>query len=286
MTRDTIRASDPALAKALDTLEPPPLAHGFADRVAAAAAERGAAPLPRLRKSAPRRFGLSRGRHLAFGGAALLLAGTAAAAASGLLQRVGVDLAPVGRIVERVAAAVPGLGPDPQQPRPRPEPTELAVKRREVAVEATPLADPRRERLAQAIAARIDRRIARAEARGIAVPERLRDTGLWMDPVRAAARPERAALAERVQQIRSARQSAAPDGARTEPTGPPAVLDADLAQIAEGWAALSWRERIRLVRPLDRSERRRLFALLTPEQRAELVRRRRRDWADVGAENF
>lgn len=289
MTRETMRAADPALAEALARLDPPPLSPGFADRVVAAAQSRQAPALPRLRRAMVQGLGpWRRGRHAALGGAAFLVVGaTAAAAATGLFKRVGVDLEPVGQMVERVAAAVPGLGPMRVAPQPQPSPgkTPLAAGA-EATAAAPPLEDPRRERLAQALAARIDRRIARAEARGIAVPEALRDTDRRPSPERAAARPERAALVERVQQIRSERRQSAGEGA-PQAAGRPAVPEADLARIAAGWAALSWRERIALVRPLDRGERRRLFMMLTPEQRAELRQlRRQRGGAAMGAGNF
>lgn len=290
MTREAIRQADPALAGALDRFDPPPLSPDFADRVVAASQARPAAVLPRLRRGAGRGLGTwRRGRHAVLGGAAFLIVGaTAAAAATGLFNRVGIDLAPVGQIVERVAATVPGLGPARVAPRPQPSPLEVELAAQEVAATtgAPPLADPRRERLAQALAARIDRRVARAEARGIEVPERFRDTDQRLSLERAATQPERAALVERVQQIRSERRQAASDGAPQASTQA-SLPEADLEQIAAGWAALSWPERMALVRPLDRSERRRLFMLLTPEQRAELTRlRRQRGGAATGARSF
>lgn len=285
MTRETLRSEDPALAKALDTLEAPALPPGFADRVTAAARQRQDA-LPRSRPGARRRFGWSRGRHLVLGSAALLVAGTAAAAATGLLGRV--DLRPVGQFVERVAAAVPGIG-RAAEPKPEPEETEAApeaTRSAEAPPAPGPLANPRRERLAQAIAARIDRRIAAAEARGIEVPERLRDPNAQLSPERAAANPKRAALVERVQQIRRARQQGAESGSAPE-AEQPASPALDLAQLAADWEGLSWRERLALVRPLERAERRRLYAMLTPEQRAEIDQMRRQRAARArGGENF
>lgn len=272
MTREILREADPALAKALDSFEPPQLPPSFTDRVVAAAQARSGAELPRMR----RRTGpWVRGRRAALGSAALLIVGATAAAATGLLERVGVDLKRVERMVERVAEAVPGLGtaggslPAERVAAVAADPVEQP----EPATEA--LTDPRREQLAQGIAARIDRRIARAEARGIEVPEHLRDTDRRLSPERAAAQPERAALTARVQQIREERRRGGSENSDIDATTDPATGEAKLAQIAAGWAGLSWRERTLLVRRLDRRERQRLFSILTPEQRAELLQMRR-----------
>lgn len=276
MTGETLREADPLLASALDSFDaPPPLPRSFTDRVVSAAQERSGAPLPVSRRGLRRRLGLwTHGRRAVVGSASLLVLGaTAAAAATGLLERVVVDLAPVERIVERVAEAVPGMAPA-ELARAEPEATSrLARPQAEPSPEAAPLDDPRRERLAQVIAARIERRIARAEARGIVVPDSLRDTDRRMAPERAAAQPERAELVERVQQIRKDRQQAQAGSFAED-----ASRDDELARIADGWAELSWRERTAAIQPFDRSQRRRLFTMLTPEQRAEIlqVRRQRR----------
>ncbi len=299
MTRDTMRVGDRELSEALDRLDPPPLSPGFADRVVAAAQARSPAALPRARRAVWRRAGAwTRGRRAVLGSAALLFAGaTAAAAATGLLGDVGAALQPVERMVERVAAAVPGLGRGAEA---RPAPPAVAVRapaQASVPPEPAPrpvpeagrLEDPRRERLAQVLAARLDRRIARAEARGIAVPERLRDTDRLMSPERAAAQPERAEIVARVQQIRKDRQQAASNDAAPRPAlGEGAAAgDGELARLAERWAGLSWPERRALVQPLDRSQRRRLVAKLTPEQRQELVAMlRQRRAAAAGPQDF
>lgn len=285
MTRETLRAADPALAKALDSFDPPPLPADFTGRVVAAAGAKSAPPLPRTRPAARRRPGpWGRGR-TALMGAAIVVAGTTAAAATGLLERAGVDMQPVNAIVERVAEAVTGREPAAAVPPERVEaqPAQAAAGPNEPGE----LDDPRRERLARAIALRMERRIAAADARGIAVPERFRDTAHRLSPERAEADPERAALVERVQQIREQLKESASEQAGETAAGEPALAEADLARIAAEWAELSWRERIALVRPLDRTERRRLFAMLTPEQRAELVAMRRsRSSSESSAQNF
>ena len=83
----------------------------LAPEAVAAAGAKSAPPLPRTRPAARRRPGpWGRGR-TALMGAAIVVAGTTAAAATGLLERAGVDMQPVNAIVERVAEAVTGREP-------------------------------------------------------------------------------------------------------------------------------------------------------------------------------
>lgn len=234
---------DPAMKRALDRLEPPPLSSDFADRVVAATEVRAATP----RRRDPR-GPWSRGRQAAVGAMVVTLM-SATAAAAGLFGEIGVTVPALERFVERVALARPE---DP--PALVPTPNRVAV----VEVKAEPVADPveavaetparpttvrevRREVAARRIAAGIELRIARRERLGLPVDPRLRDLSLRPGADAAARFPERAALAERVQEIRRARR------------------DGTLAAAPEA-------------APGDASPRRR-WRDLSPEQRAEARRR-------------
>lgn len=198
---------DPAITRALDALEPPPLSAGFADRVVAATASN--APAPRRRD---RRGPWMRGRQAALGAMALALM-SATAAAAGLFGDVGVTVPALERFVERVAQAEPAP-PAPPVAKPRqsaaaaPVTAEGATEPDEAALPAPPPAarDVQREIAARRIAAGIERRIERRERLGLPVDPRLKDPAARLDAETAARYPGRAALVERVQEIRQQRR--------------------------------------------------------------------------------
>lgn len=196
---------DPALKALLDADRAPPLPGGFADRVLAATEGRGPA-LPPLRRAPASRWRSV--RRVAFGlGAGLLL--SSAAAATGVLQRVGIVLPqPVQNIVDDVAqkvtgrapvavppSATPALPPVVQGPIDTPEELDTVFSR----------ADARRpERLATRRAAvdqRIDAELDRRRAAGLPVPTAEQEAALRQRLADARARRE-AVSEERREAIR------------------------------------------------------------------------------------
>ncbi len=205
---------DPALKALLDADRAPPLPAGFADRVLAVAQDR-APPLPPLRRPPASRW--RNARRVALGvGAGLLL--SSAAAATGVLQQVGIVLPPpVQKIVDDVAQKVTGRPPVAATPAAPPAPSTQAPPLVQGPID-TPEeldtvfshADARRpERVAQRRALvdqRIDREIARRREAGLPVPtaeeeaalrQRLGDARARRD---AEAAPRREALREELRE--------------------------------------------------------------------------------------
>lgn len=183
------------LARALDDFAVPDLPAGFADKVLAAAEARPA-PLPQLRRSgAGRATGWRLGRRIAIGVVGFSALATAAAA-TGLLERVGLPVPSAGKVWASITGAPPATAPAaPSAPAiavpADPAPATLAPVRIEGPVD-TPeeLAEAfrridevrqgRAELRRQQIEARITREKERRAAAGLPLPTpeeeaRLRD---------------------------------------------------------------------------------------------------------------
>lgn len=167
---------DPALEALLNADRAPPLPAGFADRVVAAATS-ARTSLPPLRPTASSRWRAVRRLALGVGVAAML---STAAAATGVLERLGIILPPpVQRLVDDVSETVTGRAPH-NAPAPAPDaapgpvilkgpvdtPQELETAFRradEVRAQRTAL---RRDLVDQ----RIDAELARRRAEGLPAP--------------------------------------------------------------------------------------------------------------------
>ena len=100
------------LARALDDFAVPDLPAGFADKVLAAAEVRPA-PLPQLRRSgAGRASGWRLGRRIAIGVVGFSALATAAAA-TGLLERVGLPVPSAGKVWASITGTPPASAPAP-----------------------------------------------------------------------------------------------------------------------------------------------------------------------------
>ncbi|MEE4199556.1 hypothetical protein [Erythrobacter sp.] len=198
---------DPALKKALGENTVPDLPEGFADRVVAATEGR-APPLPQQRTASSR---WRTSRRLAIG---LVSAGAlaSAAAATGVLEELGVDLPSPQEVWSSITGAQPAPAPSPSPPastapEPVPDarapvviegpidtPEELEEAFRRVDQRREERVDTRRSRVDQRIGERIDAR----RAQGLPAPtqeqeERLSDR---LDTVRENADARRAARIE------------------------------------------------------------------------------------------
>ncbi len=247
---------DPALKALLDADRAPALSPAFADRVAVAAATRGTA-LPALRRPTASRWRTLRRVTMGVGAAALL---STAAAATGVLEQVGITLPPpVQRFVDNVSETVTGRAPN-RAGRPAlavPAATPVA---RPVAIEG-PVDNPqeleaafqradevradRTARRRDVVDQRIDAELARRRAQGLPAPTP----------------EEEAALRQRLDDARARRDALAGDRRET--------LREDLRQRVEAGEPVT-RETLREVRedaglaPATR---------LTPAQREALRRR-------------
>lgn len=249
------RAPDSRIDAALDRFDVPSLPGGFTDRVVAAAALR--APTASRRD---RRGSWSHRRRAAFGVMAVTVM-SATAAAAGLFGNIGITVPALERFVDRVTAPpaviVPQVSPRRTavvSERTAAPDAEDAIARVVVAPKpATPAAPPtarevRREAVAQKVADRIDRR----ERLGLPVDPRLGDPAFRPAPALAARFPERAALVERIQEIRQARREGEPPDTAAVP---PVASKPDAEEQSE------------------REARRRRFMELPPGERAERLRR-------------
>ncbi len=207
---------DPAMAAALDQLQPPPISLDFADRVMAATQS---APVPPpVVAPRPARRGWARKRNWAMGVAGLSLL-SAAAAASGVLGESLQNL-PVISVIAAQIAPKPKVKPKLVTP---PKPTPEVAKKPEPVATAIPVIEApapviaqlpvsreevRREIVAQAIANRIAKREALRKARGqqslpMHMPPAARERLAQMPP------DERKMLIERIRQIRQEQMSGA-----------------------------------------------------------------------------
>lgn len=178
---------DDAMKRALDDHRVPPMSADFADRVVAATKGR-AAPLPRTRPATPYRW--RTGRRLVI---AVVAAGAlaTAAAATGILRDLGIDLPSPQQVWTRVTGQEPVRAPDPAPATriaPAPEPRsrvtiEGAIDTPDELEEAFRRVDEvrsdRREGRRERVDSRIDGAIERRRAQGLPLSpeqeERLRN---------------------------------------------------------------------------------------------------------------
>jgi hypothetical protein len=249
------------LARALDDFAVPDLPAGFADRVLAASAVR-AAPLPDLRrKGAGRARGWRLGRGIAIGVVGFSALATAAAA-TGLLERVGLPVPSAGKvwasITGKASAAPAAAAPVPVVHPADPAPAQLAPVRIEGPIDSP-------EELAEAFR-RIDEvRRGRSEARRLLLDERIAHE----KERRAAAglplpTPEQEArIRQRMEEARARREALMSEriAARREA----------LRERVENGEALTRED---LLRPLREEQREAIERLrrMSPEQRRERLR--------------
>lgn len=268
------------LAGALDAFAVPDLPAGFADRVLAAAEARPAAPpLPELRRSgAGRAHGWRLGRRIAIGMVGFGALATAAAA-TGLLERVGLPVPSADKVWASVtgkdAAPAPAVAAAPvAPPPPDPAPAALAPVRIEGPIdtpeelaEAFRRIDEVRQGRMEARRQLIDQRIAREKERraaaGLPVPtpeeearirqriedERTRREGLIAERIEA----RREELRERVE------------------NGEALTREDIIRPLREDARAIERRARIERLRRMTPEERREALRRMPPEQRRELM---------------
>lgn len=274
---DPIARGSP-LARALDDFAVPELPAGFADKVLAAAQARPA-PLPELRRSGGGGArGWRLGRRIAIGAVGFGALATAAAA-TGLLERVGVPVPTPEKVWASITGneSVPEIDAAPApaiKPPPDPAPAALAPVRIEGAID-TP------EELAEAFR-RIDEvRQGRMEARRRLLDQRIerekerrRAEGL---PVPTA--EEEARLRQRIEEERTRREGMASqriearrEELRERIENGEALTGEDIMRpLREDARALERRERLERLRQMTPQERREALRRLPPEQRRELM---------------
>ncbi|MFN3862683.1 MAG: hypothetical protein ACK4RT_00235 [Erythrobacter sp.] len=254
------------LARALDGFGVPDLPAGFADKVLAATATRPA-PLPELRRtgSAGTARGWRLGRRIAIGVVGFSALATAAAA-TGLLERVGLPVPSAGKVWASITGEEPAPAPAsaPVVAAPAdPAPAALAPVRIEGPID-TP------EELSEAF-----RRIDEVRSRRVERRRQLLDQRLTREKVRRAAAglplptpEEEARLRQRLEEARLRREGVLNE--RIE------ARRAELRARVESGEAITRED---LVRPI-REEQRRLhqhqqierLRQMSPEQRREAVR--------------
>jgi len=282
---------DPALRELLDGLTVPALSPDFADRVVAAAT-RQAKPLPPPVPSRNgRRARWIRGHRVVIGVVALGLM-SAGAAATAIFGDVAQTIPVIGPLIARVvparaeletkrAAKVSPKAPEgaaavaedipPPAPEAMPLP-ESATLRREM----------RREFVARRIVQRLEQRAERREALGL--PPRPVRPAEARAVLRRLPPEERAALVERVRQIRQERRASVMEAAA--PASPPPVADAAQAPMtpdatpaptppAEGETATVTEQTAPEATPQRIEQLRRLRAFRELQQRRRDARRQR-----------
>jgi hypothetical protein len=264
------------LAGALDSFAVPDLLAGFADKVLAAAEVRPA-PLPELRRSGGGGArGWRLGRRIAIGvvGFGAL---ASAAAATGMLERVGLPVPSPEKVWASIAGKekVPAAAPVPATPPP-PDPAPAALA--EVRIEG-PIDTP--EELGEAFR-RIDEvRQGRIEARRLRIEERIA-----AEKARRAAAglplptaEEEAQVRARIEEARSRRQgllderiAARREELRQRVENGEALTPEDIIRpLRDDARALKRRERLEQLRAMSPDERREALRQLPPEQRPALV---------------
>lgn len=262
---------DPALTALLDSDRVPPLRADFAERVVAAATGAATASVPRLRPAAGRWRSMPRRLAIVVVGAGLL---ASAAAASGLLERIGIDLPPIERLwtaappkhidtrPARVAPPLASSQTDTAAPLAGPIDTVETFDRAvaTVAKRRIEARDTRRAERDARIEQRVDAVIARRTAQGLPVPSDA----------------ERARLRAQLLQLRAERD-ARRDAARTK-------AESELRQRIEAGGTVSPEEVIRSeVDPTGAGQR---LRALSPQERRERLREaiaRRRAASDAPA---
>lgn len=278
---------DSVMRDALDRFTVPSLSAGFVDRVVAAATAPQPLPARPLRRRA-RRGGWVRGHRVIVGVIAFGLM-SAAAAATGLLGDVGRNVPVIGTLIASVSPSRPGPNVKKAAPvkTPRvdaiapPAPVVAEVPPIEVAPVLQTRRQVRREIVAQAIAESIERRAERREELGLpprpARPLRIAPVLRRIPPV------ERAAIIERVREIRQEQRAAnpiVPDRPlampeRVQPVAPPPDL-ATSSAVDLPAPALPERSAGELLRSPERLEQlRRLRAIRELQRRRAEMRRQR-----------
>lgn len=215
---------DPAVARALDRLEPPPMSDDFTARVLAATDGLDGA-LPPLPKVRPAKRGLwRRSRNLAIGVAAFSLV-SAAAAATGLLGERVQDLPVIAAIAAKIAPNHKHAVSKPQQAASGlaavPAPAAPAAPEVAAASEAVPLpaTAPKQEVRREAIAKWVTERRERRAAQGLPVASP-RQVAAVRERLAAMPPAERRALLDRaIAARREGRGAAGPGSERTAPAG-------------------------------------------------------------------
>ncbi len=228
---------DPATARALDAFTVPALPADFADRLVARATATPALPAL-LPLAAPRRAGRSLWRRggLILSGVAAFGLISAAAAATGVFGdrvRQTIRSAPV------VGTIIASVAPETGKAAHMVKPAKAAATKQAVVAPAPPATEPvlapmpvrdiQREIIAERIANRIERRTERREALGLP-PRPIRPVAV-APRLRALPPEQRAAIVERVREIRASRAETG-----TAPVGRlPEDRAARREQIREAW---------------------------------------------------
>lgn len=256
------------LARALDGFAAPELPAGFADKVLAATATR-AAPLPELRRNgAGKAAGWRLGRRIAIGMVGFSALATAAAA-TGLLERVGLPVPSAGKVWASITGAPPPSEPAPAAPDVSAAPVDPApVALAPVQIEG-PIDTP--EELGEAFRRIHEVRKGRSEMR-----RQLLDQRITREKERRAAAglplptpEEEARIRQRLEEARLRREGVLSERieARRE----------ELRARVESGEALTREDIVRPIREEQRSlqQRQQLERLrrMSPEQRREAVRR-------------
>ena len=269
---------DPVLRDALDRFTVPPLPAGFADRVVAAAmSPSGPLPLP-VAPRRSRRGGWVRGHRVIIGAVAFGLM-SAAAAATAIFGDVARTMPVIGPLIASIAPAKPE--PKPKKPIPvkaavvKTDETQLPAGDVVPPVEALPLAmqerrEIRREFVARTIATRLERRAEIRQELGL--PPRPPRPAQVIRVLRRLPPGERAALVERVREIRQERRAEqvtvpVPDHAPllvptadlpTQPAGEvsvPPVVESSSAEVPQTPERLEQLRRLRTLRELQQRRR-------------------------------
>ncbi|MFO1240096.1 MAG: hypothetical protein U1E64_07080 [Sphingomonadaceae bacterium] len=207
---------DPALAELLDGLTVPPLSADFADRVVAAATHRlPPLPAPTLSRRG-RRARWIRGHRVVIGVVAFGLM-SAGAAATAIFGDVAQTIPVIGPLIARV---VPAKAEHKRAPanalKPKPEESAAQAEVAVSPVAPAPLTIPerlavrrevRREFVAERIADRLQQRAERREALGL--PPRAVRPAEARAVLRRIPPADRAAIVERVREIRQERRATA-----------------------------------------------------------------------------
>jgi hypothetical protein len=283
------------LARALDGFAVPELSAGFADRVLAAAETRAPAalaPLPELRRTGTgRATGWRLGRRLAIGVVGFSALATAAAA-TGLLERVGLPVPSA----EKVWASITGKPPEAAPAAPAapvaampvdPAPAALAPVRIEGPID-TPeelgeafrrideVRQGRSEIRRQLLDQRITREKERRAAAGLPLPTPEEEARIRQRLEDARLRRE-GALNERIEARR--------EELRTRVENGEALTREDIVRpLREEQRGLEQRERIERLRRMSPDQRREALRQMPPEQRRELTEAWRRMRAARGGD--
>jgi hypothetical protein len=248
------------LARALDEFAVPQLSPDFADRVLAASTQR-VAPLPTLRRvSAGGARGWQLGRRIVIGIAGLS-ALASAAAATGLLERVGLPVPAAEKVWAHItgknsaarAAMAAAPADRPADPAPAPPASvgiEGAIDTPEKLDEVFRRIDEARQRRSAARSALLDERLARAIARR-------REAGLPLPTPEQEAR-----IRQHIEEARARREALISERI--------AALRAELRERVEKGEALMRED---IVRPLREEQREVIERLrqMSPEQRRAMV---------------